>query len=297
MIAAQPRERLSAPIPRIPSVHEAAPLVLTAIAFAVLSFYPLTTLVRDWWQASEPGYGLLIAPIALWLAWKRGRHPAARPQPAFGVVILIGAVLLRFASGMATEFFTLRLSVLAALVGLTVFHAGVRQVLHWWLPFLLVFLSIPLPELVTQSVAQPLQFKAAQLGVALLKMRQIPVRLTGSVILLPRQELFVADVCSGLRSLPALFGAAILCIMLFIRTIPARAVLLLIVIPVAMVVNGLRAFLIGFLAVFFDASLGKGFMHGTQGWPVFLVSFAAVAVFIAITAMLERRFVGAMSHA
>jgi exosortase len=277
--------------------HETAPLALTVAAFAVLSYYPLTTLVRDWWQSSEAGHGFFLTPIALWLAWKAGRNRAARAQPAFGVAILVGAVLLRYASGVATEFFSLRLSILAALVGLTVFHAGTRQVMHWWLPFVLVFLSIPLPELVTQSLALPLQFKASQMGVALLEMRHIPVRLNGNVILLPGHELFVTDVCSGLRSLTALLGTTVLCAALFVHTLVGRVLLVLIAIPVAIVVNALRVFLTGFLVVFVGPAFGTGFMQMTKGWPLFLVSLVALGVFAALAVIAERRLRGGAARA
>jgi len=294
VIEAQSRMRFALPIVR---VHEAAPIVLTAAAFAVLSYYPLTTLVRDWWQSSEAGHGFLLTPVALWLAWKAGRSQAARAQPAFGVAILVGAVLLRYASGVATEFFTLRVSILAALVGLTVFHAGVRQVMHWWLPFVLVFLSIPLPELVTQSLALPLQIRASQMGVALLELRHIPVRLSGNVIQLPGHELFVAEVCSGLRSITALLATTVLCVTLFLHTFVGRALLLLIAIPVAMVVNALRVFLTGFLVVFVGPPSGTGFMHMTKGWPLFLVSLVALGAFTALAVIAERRLRGAASRA
>ena len=44
------------------------------------------------------------------------------------------------------------------------------------------------------------------MGAALLEMRNVPVLLTGNVIRLPGQELFVTEACSGLRSLTALIG-------------------------------------------------------------------------------------------
>ena len=53
-------------------------------------------------------------------------------------------------------------------------HFGFRQLIRWWLPFTLACLAIPLPELVTQALALPLQFRASKMGAALLQMRQVP---------------------------------------------------------------------------------------------------------------------------
>jgi exosortase/archaeosortase family protein len=45
-------------------------------------------------------------------------------------------------------------------------------------------------------------------------------------------------------------------------------------IPVAMLLNGIRVFLTGFLVFYVDPKLGEGFMHVTEGWIIFVVAFA-----------------------
>jgi exosortase len=252
------------------------PAVLTAIAFAVLFAQPMYLLVRDWWTLPEAGHGLLLAPVAVWLAWKSGIRPGARGNVALGVSMLILAVLIRFMAGLAAELFTMRASVVLALGGLTVYHYGYKQLLRWWLPFLLACLSIPLPELITQALALPLQFKASQLGAALLKWREIPVLLTGNVIRLPGHELFVTEACSGLRSLTALLALAVLMGGLMFKHPVTRFLLVLLAIPIAILINGVRVFLTGFLVFFVDPKLGEGFMHLTEGWLLFLVSLACI---------------------
>lgn len=265
-----------------------APAALALAAFAVLFIQPLIGLVGDWWNVPEAGHGLLLAPVALWLAWNSGRDPQARPQILLGGVILFAAVLMRYASELAAELFSMRVSMMAAILGLVVCYGGVRQALRWWLPLTLGVLAIPLPELITQALALPLQFKASQMGTALLETRQIPVQLNGNVIRLPGHELFVTEACSGLRSLTALTSTAILAGALFLRTVAGRAALLLIAIPVAIVVNGLRVFATGFLVYFVSPSLGTGFMHATEGWLLFLVSLAGLACTTALLLTTER---------
>jgi exosortase len=198
-------------------------------------------------------------------------------------------VVLRFASGLAAELFIMRGSMILAVAGLIVFYAGWRQVARWWLPLLLGCLSIPLPELITQAIALPLQFKASQMGAALLETRQIPVRLNGNVIRIPGQELFVTEACSGLRSLTALISTAVLMGALIFRHPVSRVFLVLIAIPVAIVINGVRVFLTGFLVYFVSPELGKGFMHVTEGWLLFLVSLACIGAIAWIGSMVERR--------
>lgn len=258
---------------RAGGVRAMLPLAALAAAFLILFWLPITTLGRDWWNDPEAGHGLLLAPLAAWLAWKRGIAPGARAQPILGLAILISAVLLRYVAGLAAELFTLRFSLMMAAGGLVVFRFGVRQVMHWWLPAALLLLSIPLPSVVVGTLALPLQFKASQIGAALLEMRHVPVDLSGNVLRIPGQTLFVTEACSGLRSLSALTSLGVLIGGLFLKYPLTRAALLGLTLPVAVLLNGVRVFLTGFLVFFVDPALGEGFMHMTEGWVIFVVAF------------------------
>jgi exosortase len=248
---------------------------LTAVLFGVLFARPAALLARDWWSNPEAGHGLLLAPLAVWFAWKSGIDPAARPARTLGLVMLAAAVLFRWVADLAAELFVMRGSMVLAAAGLVVWLYGVRQLLRWWLPFALFALSIPLPELILSRVALPLQFMASTIGAGLLRWREIPVMLTGNVIHLPGgHSLFVAEACSGLRSLTALISLGVLLGAIALRHPASRVLLVAAVIPVAIVLNGVRVFLTGFLVFFVDPALGEGFMHVTEGMLVFVVAFA-----------------------
>ncbi|HEV2736673.1 MAG TPA: exosortase/archaeosortase family protein [Longimicrobiaceae bacterium] len=250
------------------------PLLATCAAFAVLFWSPMMTLGRDWWSDPDAGHGLLLAPLAVYLAWKSGIREGAKAQPAAGLAILVAAVLLRYVSGLAAELFTMRASMLGAVFGLVVFHLGFRQLLHWWLPASLLVLSVPLPAVVLGSIANPLQFRASQMGAGLLEWRHVPVQLSGNVIRLPGRALFVTEACSGLRSLASLISLGLLIGGLWLRHPVNRVLLIAAAIPVAMFLNGVRVFLTGFLVFYVDPKLGEGFMHVTEGWIIFVVAFA-----------------------
>jgi exosortase len=271
-------------------VRALMPTALTAIAFALLFSQPIYLLVRDWWTLPEAGHGLLLAPVAIWLAWKSGLRPDAAPNFVLGVALLAVAVVVRYASGLAAELFTMRLSILMGLAGLTIYHFGFRQLLSWWLPFTLGLFAIPLPELIIQSLALPLQFKASQMGAAMLEMRDIPVRLTGNVIRIPGNELFVTEACSGLRSLTALISLSVLLGGLMLQKAVTRVFLVALAVPIAVAINGVRVFLTGFLVYFVDPKLGQGFMHVTEGWLLFLVSLTCMGIVTFLGGLVERRF-------
>jgi exosortase len=267
---------------------DVAPVVVGVVAFGVLFWTPFVTLVQDWWTQPEAAHGLLLAPLSLVLAWRRGRAPTARPQPHLGVALLIAAVAVRYASGLAAEYFTMRASLLLAAVALTVRWGGIRQVLHWWLPLVLLALSIPLPAVVLNSLAIPLQFKASRLGAAMLSSRHVPVLLRGNVIHLPGRDLFVTEACSGLRSLTALLALGTLIGGLWLRSPVLRLALVALSVPVAVFLNGVRIFLTGFLVFFVSPELGEGLMHYTEGWVIFVVAFAILGAMAWGFTALER---------
>src|SRR6186997_2535586 len=237
-----PAASIPTPTVRRLPLAEALPLAFILVAFALLFYKPATLLVRDWWNDPEAGHGLLLAPAAVWLAWKKGLVAERAPSVALGLLILVAAVMLRLASELAAELFTMRLSLVMAMGGLVVYYMGLRQALAWWLPFTLLVLSVPLPVLIRSTLA------------------------------LPGHRLFVTEACSGLRSLTALLSLALLMGGIWLRGPLLRTALILAAIPIAVAINGVRVFLTGFLVYFVDPKLGEGFMHITEGWLLFVVS-------------------------
>jgi exosortase len=191
----------------------------------------------------------------------------------------------------------MRFSMVLAVAGLTVFAGGFGQLRRWWLPVTLLALSIPIPALVTNALALPLQFQASRMGATLLEWRDVPVRLAGNVIQLPGRQLFVTEACSGLRSLTALLALGVLVGGLWLRSVPARALLVGLAIPVAIAVNAVRVFMTGFLVYFVDPELGEGFMHLTEGWLLFLVAFLILGAAAWVAASLEERWQPRSVHA
>ncbi|MFW6201551.1 MAG: exosortase/archaeosortase family protein, partial [Gemmatimonadota bacterium] len=242
-----------------------------------------------WWSDPDAGHGLLLAPLAILLAWRTGIRSAAEPQPILGASILLAAVLLRYVSGLAAELFTLRASLVGAVGAILIYRYGLRQLLHWWLPTALLVLSIPIPDVIINTIALPLQLQASEIGAALLEWRHVPVLLTGNIIRIPGHELFVTEACSGLRSLTSLLALGLLVGGLWLRSPWLRALLVAATIPVAILLNGFRVFLTAFLVYFVDPGLGDGFMHLTEGWMIFVVAFLLLGAVAWGLQRLDRR--------
>ena len=272
-------------------------VLATASAFAIMFAQPFVNTVQTWWSNPEAGHALLLAPLAVLLAWRKGVHTTAKPAPGSGLTMLSLAVMLRYVSALAADPFLARSSMFLALGALVIHAWGWRQVLHWWLPVTLLALSVPLPDAVTGSLALPLQLKASSLGASLLSWRGLPVELDGNVIRLPGHDLFVTEACSGLRSLTALLSIGVLLGGLLLRHPASRVVVIVLAIPVAVLVNGVRVFITGFLVAFVDPSLAEGFTHITEGWLLFLVSFVILAGLTHFVLAMEKRLTSEPAHA
>ena len=127
------------------------------------------------------------------------------------------------------------------------------------------------------------------MGAALLEMRNIPVRLSGNVILLPGHQLFVTEACSGLRSLTSLLSIGLLLGGVWLSSPWLRGVVMIAAVLVAIGMNALRVFLTGFLVFFISPAAGDGFLHLSQGWLMFLLSLLILGSITWLLGKMDRR--------
>ena len=267
------------------------PVGAALLFFAVLYAKPAYLLVRDWTNFDNPdsGTGLLLAPLAFWFAFQTGLKEVRKPAILLAVGFLLASISLRFVSDLSAELFTMRVSMLLAAAGLILWFFGVKQLLAWWLPFVLLGLAIPLPELVIAKLTAPLQLVASRIGASLIEWRNIPVLLNGNVIRIPGHDLFVAEACSGLRSLTALVNLGVLLGAMLLAKPWSRVTLLVLAVPMAILINGFRIFLTAFLVYFVSPEAGSGFMHTTEGWLMFVIAFASLGAVASLLLFIEGK--------
>lgn len=263
-------------------------IVVAAAAYLLLFGPTLWELVIDWTRNGEYGHGLLFLPIALFLAWK-ARLPEREPARFAGLAVVVAGALLFLLGTVAAEFFTRRMAALAALGGLVLYYRGGRQLRAWWLPFALMAFAIPLPQVVLASLTLPLQLVASETAVTLLQFRHVPAEVAGNVILLPGHELFVAEACSGLRSISALLGMALLIGGTGLRGPGSRLLLLAFAVPAALAANVLRVFGSGYAVYLWGPGVAEGAAHEAMGAVVFLLALLLVGGLAAVLRRRERR--------
>jgi exosortase len=247
--------------------------LIVILAGAIVGLYGpvLPGLWSDWWNNENYAHGVLVVPFVTWLLWRR-RHEirSLERRPSYVGAVLAAIGLAMFLVGqLGAEFFLTRLSLLVVLAGAVVQLGGWSHLRVCLFPLLLLALAIPLPALIFNQLAFPMQLLASQLGVAALDAVSVPAIREGNIILLERATLEVAEACSGVRSLISLGTLALVYGYLGRQPMPARAVVVFMVLPIVIVANGLRVAGAGAVAHAWGPEAAAGFLHSFSGWLFF----------------------------
>jgi exosortase len=250
--------------------------VISSLA-CVLFARVLMDMAHDWWHQPELSQGMLLPPLALFVAWiDRRRILSSRAAPDRRGVLLTAIGCLSFVTGkLASEFFLMRFSFVILLTGLIWTFWGFQRVRALAFPLLLLAVMVPLPALVYNSIAAPLQLLASDVASQMAQAVGVSVFRDGNIIQLAGISLGVAEACSGLSCLSALMVGSLLLGYVSCKRQLSRIVLLVAAIPLAIAVNVLRVAGTAVLADY-NQAFAMGFYHAFSGWLVFLAGFAAL---------------------
>ncbi len=250
----------------------AATVALLTWVFAPI----LHHMYRTWRADPDYSHGLLIVPLSLYFAY--GKLPQLKRAPIegswWGVAILAGGVVSVCIGELGGLLTALRSGYVFAVMGLVLLLAG-RKVFEILLfPMCFLFLMVPLPQSLVNIIAFPLQLIAAGWAVSGMQSLGIPSLLEGNIIHLAHTELFVAEACSGLRSLMALLTLGVVFAQFFRPgRIYQQCILVVSAIPIAILVNAVRVAITGVLAHNFGRETATGFIHDFQGMITFGMAF------------------------
>ena len=240
----------------------------------------LVRLVDAWIVDGNYSHGFLIIPIAAYFAWERKEELTQTPvSPSwFGLVVFGGGILVLLAGLLGSELFLSRVSLVATLAGIVLFLFGWRHLRILAFPLAFLVLMIPLPAIVFNRIAFPLQLLASQVGESAMDAVHIPVLREGNVLVLATTTLEVAEACSGIRSLVSLLTLGIIYGYFADPRGWVRTVIALSTVPIAIFANGARVAGTGMAAHWYGAAAAEGFFHEFSGWAVFVVAFAMMLV-------------------
>jgi exosortase len=276
-----------------------------AVSFAIALAYTtvLSKLGRDWWSDENYSHGLLVPFVIGYILWSQ-RHRFARVsrQPAMvaGLAVVSLGLVALWAGTAGAELYLQRTSLILLFAGTVIYFWGFKLLRLMIVPLFLLWLAIPIPAIIFNKVAFPLQLFASRCAVWAMTLFDIPVLRQGNVIeLMPlgaheTKKLEVVEACSGIRSLMTLVTLAVVYayfthprdddsgngngtsgMLSNFRTFRfwRSALILLSAVPIAIFTNALRVSGTGILARYYGTKVADGFFHTFSGWVIYVVAF------------------------
>ena len=229
----------------------------------------------DWYRDPDYSHGFLVPFLSMFFLWKRWGDLTklpVRPNP-WGIGLLGFGLCMLMVGVIGAELYTQRVSLIVVLAGLVLLLFGTKYLGIVSFPIAFLIFMVPLPTIVVNSIAFPLQLFAAKTATFCLFSLGIPVLREGNLISLAEMTLEVNEACSGLRSLLALLTLGTVYGYISQKELWKRWMLVLLSIPIAIIANAVRVSGTGILSHIWGVEVAQGFYHSFEGWIVFLVAF------------------------
>lgn len=244
-----------------------------SFALCVLAFHgALDELIGRWIKQEEYGHGFLIPAISAWLLWRR--REAIRlsiGQPSWMGLIIVGlAIALHVVGELSALFVLSHLAFVTALLGIALCLGGPKLARVTFAPIIFLIFCIPLPYFIEAVLTWRLQLLSSEIGVAVIRLFQIPVYLEGNVIDLGHYKVQVVEACSGLRYLYPLLSLGFLAAYFFNAPVWQRATIFVSAIPITILMNSFRIGMVGVLVNTWGTRMADDMLHAFEGWIVFL---------------------------
>lgn len=254
-------------------------MLLTLILVAL--FYPiLPKLVGEWYHNEDYSHGFLIPLIAGYLVWRR-REDLSRlaPRPShLGLLALICTLAVYIVSVIGSVNTISRLSIPAVLLSLVLFLGGWSYLRQLAVPLGYLIFMVPIPFAMYESLSVKLRLFVSVVSTQILHWIAIPVFREGNLLHLPSITLEVANPCSGIRSLSALFAFTIALAIITLKKPWKQVLLVAFTVPIAVGTNVLRMLVTALLVQNVGPAAIEGTFHEMAGMVVFVVALGIMGI-------------------
>ena len=265
-------------------------LAIMIACLTILYFRVLHGLVSDWINLPDFSHGFLIPIVSFYFVYeKRKQLSTLSPSSNWiGLGLIIFGILLLLLGNLATEYFTMRFSLLVVLGGILLFLLGREFFKNLLFPLIFLIFMIPIPSILMDRITFPMQLFASKMASLSLYFFGIPVLREGNVMLLANTSLEVAEACSGIRSLISLLALSVVFAYISQKATWKRILLVLSTFPIAIIANAARVSGTGVLAHHYGDKVAQGFFHGFSGWILFVVAFVCLFVVGSLLSRIKR---------
>ncbi|MEW6014094.1 MAG: exosortase/archaeosortase family protein [Candidatus Zixiibacteriota bacterium] len=272
------------------NINKILPLVAAAVLLII--YLPvIIDLVKDWGTDGNYSHGFLIPVISGYLLWRKRQELAALEVTSnrLGIFFILVGVFLFVAGNGASEYFTVRFSLVVTIFGMALYFFGNNIIRRTWFEILFLVFMIPIPYVLYYSATFPMQLLASKVTGTILNLIGMPAIRQGNMIHLPNQSLEVAEACSGMRSMMSLLALGAIYAYMTQKSLLAKIILFASTIPIAVCGNVFRVFVTGIIVYVSDANVTAEPLHSIMGASVFIVAFLLLFLFGVI---LKRIFEG-----
>lgn len=250
------------------------------VGLCVLYIPMYVDIATVYWRGGHDAAGAFVLVVAVWLIARtyrqfdpidNGKHVG---RPALSVPFLAVGIAC-YVLGRSQHVYQLQvISQIPILLGVGFMLLEPKHMRGLLFPVMLLLFLVPVPGSVMDELLLPLKQWVSQLVTWILYSTGYPIARNGVVITIANYELLIADACSGLNSMVALFGIGLLYIHLAAHSSRWRnAVLLMSVLPIAFMANVIRVLALVLVTYYAGDRAGRSF-HNNAGLLEILAAFA-----------------------
>jgi exosortase D (VPLPA-CTERM-specific) len=205
-----------------------------------------------------------------------------------GVVGIGGAMLLALLGNLVQIDDIVFVAIILWVAGMIITGFGLRRGLAFWAPVASLFLMLPLPRFVVAPIHWLLEAVAAELGLGLLRLMQVPVHLEGQILDFGVHRLRVEEAMAGLVNFLPVMLAFFFFATVYRGPLWSRLMPLVLAAPVMVLLTSARIAGVGFAIDRSGSEAAEIVLRLTDDWVFFTIS-VAVILFLVIG---SQRIVG-----
>jgi exosortase len=253
------------------------------IGMAVPTFYRLAIMG---WKTADYTHAWFILPVSLWLIWQRRTLLVRSEYISKGGVALFAVGLITYLyAGLNAFMFLDAFSFVLMMWAIFLMRFTGESVRKILFPLVYLLFLVPPPGITIDSLTMPLKTISTYGSFILLKLFHLPVEVSGAILKVGDYELFMADACSGFRSMVTLLALGSVYAYLQDTTLKKKWVIFLSVVPLGIIGNILRITATGMIAYFIGMKYAEGFFHDISGMILFVFTIFAL---MGISELLSR---------